>query len=102
MRFLVDRCAGVSLARWLRQAGHDVVDAAEWPQDPGDASILAIAAAESRILVTIDTDFGVLVFADEKPHCGLVRLPDCPASSRIAIMTVPLPRPGRARCPAAL
>jgi predicted nuclease of predicted toxin-antitoxin system len=39
----------------------------------------------NRILITIDTDFGLLIFADERPHRGLVRLPDCPAAERIAI-----------------
>jgi len=87
MRFLVDRCAGVTLAKWLRDGGHDVEDAGEWPQDPGDAAILQRAADEDRILITIDTDFGLLVFADEKPHRGLVRLPDCPAAERIAIFS---------------
>ena len=27
MRFLVDECVGPSVARWLREAGHDVFDA---------------------------------------------------------------------------
>ena len=85
MRFLVDRCAGVTLARWLRDQGHDVDDASEWPEDPGDAVILQRAADADRILITIDTDFGLLIFADERPHGGLVRLPDCPAAERIAI-----------------
>jgi predicted nuclease of predicted toxin-antitoxin system len=87
MRFLVDRCAGVTLAKWLRDEGHDVDDASEWPQDPGDAAILQKAADDDRILVTIDTDFGLLIFADERPHRGLVRLPDRPAAVRIAIFS---------------
>ena len=87
MRFLVDRCAGVTLAKWLRDGGHDVEDASGWRDDPGDAAILERAANDDRILVTIDTDFGFLVYADEKPHRGLVRLPDCPAEQRIAIFS---------------
>ena len=86
MRFLVDRCAGVTLAQWLRNQGHDVDDVSGWPEDPGDAVILQKAADDDRILVTIDTDFALLIFADERPHRGLVRLPDCPAAERIAIM----------------
>jgi predicted nuclease of predicted toxin-antitoxin system len=45
------------------------------------------AKDDDRILVTIDTDFGLLIFADERPHRGLVRLPDCPAAGRIAIFS---------------
>ena len=37
--------------------------------------------------VTIDTDFGLLIFTEERPHRGLVRLPDVPADARIAIFS---------------
>ena len=36
--------------------------------------------------MTIDTDFGELVFLHDFPHAGLVRLPDVPAKRRIALM----------------
>ena len=29
---------------------------------------------------------GLLVFAEERPHRGLIRLPDCPPAERIAII----------------
>ncbi len=87
MRFLVDRCAGARLARWLRLVGHDVLDAGESASDPGDAELLGQAVTEDRILITIDKDFGLLVFAGEMPHRGMVRLPDCPASERITILS---------------
>ena len=86
MKFLVDRCAGHRLAEWLRQAGHDVVEVRERRPDPGDQAVLAWAVSEERIVVTIDTDFGELIFAHYLPHCGLVRLPDVPADQRIALM----------------
>ncbi|HEU4418981.1 MAG TPA: DUF5615 family PIN-like protein, partial [Planctomycetota bacterium] len=73
-------------ASWLASAGHDVFDANTWDKDPGDAAILQRALAEDRILITIDRDFGLLVFAEERPHRGLVRLPDCPSGERIAIL----------------
>lgn len=44
------------------------------------------AASESRILVTIDTDFGQLVFLENAPHCGLIRLPDVPAKERLRLI----------------
>ena len=45
-----------------------------------------MAAAENRVLVTIDTDFGEFIFREGIPHAGLVRLPDVPAGTRIALM----------------
>lgn len=92
MRFLVDRCVGHRLAEWLRSQGHNVLEAHELGPDPGDRALLERAAAEGRILVTIDTDFGELVYVEEVPHAGLGRLPDVPAEQRIALMTEVLDR----------
>ena len=78
MRFLIDRCAGRHLGDWLSSQGHDVVESRELGPDAGDRALLEHAAAEERILVTIDTDFGELVYVGEIPHAGLVRLPDVP------------------------
>jgi len=86
MRFLVDRCAGKTIADWLRLQGHDVVESRERGPDPGDSVLLDWAANEARVLVTIDTDFGQLVFFDRRPHAGLIRLPDVRASQRVLLM----------------
>ena len=86
MRFLIDRCAGTLIAKWLRAQGHDVVESRERGIDPGDRVLLEWAAQESRILVTIDTDFGQLVFLEGQSHAGLIRLPDVPSKERIAII----------------
>lgn len=74
MRLLLDACVwGGSLPR-LAEAGHDVVWAGAWADDPGDAEILRRAHAEGRVLVTLDKDFGELAVAREQPHSGIVRL----------------------------
>ena len=86
MRFLIDRCAGRRLAEWLRQAGHDVVEARELGPDPGDRALLARAAREERVLVTLDKHFGQHIFLGERKHNGLVRLPDVPAAERANLM----------------
>lgn len=87
MRFLIDRCAGRRLAEWLRDAGHDTVEARLLGPDPGDRALLELAAADDRILVTIDTDFGELIHLHGIPHAGLIRLPDAPAEQRIALVS---------------
>jgi predicted nuclease of predicted toxin-antitoxin system len=92
MKFLVDRCAGKRLADWLVAQGHDVFDVRDLGHDPGDLALLTLAAAEQRILVTIDNDFGQLIFAGGQPHAGLVRLPDVPAEQRIALFAQLLAR----------
>lgn len=92
MRFLIDRCAGKSVSAWLRIQGHDVADAWATAPDPGDAELLARAAKEERVLVTIDKDFGEHVFLRNSPHWGIVRLPDVPADHRVALMAAVLER----------
>ena len=92
MKFLIDRCAGRLLAAWLREQGHDVLDLPELGKDPGDEQVLAHAAAEERILVTIDTDFGELIYARRFSHSGLLRLPDVRARERIKLLEEVLAR----------
>ena len=55
-------------------------------QTPGDNVVLEWAVSENRVLVTMDKDFGGLVFQEQKAHCGLVRLPDVAAERRIELM----------------
>ena len=67
MRFLLDRCAGRRLAEWLQGEGHDVLEARTLGADPGDRALLELAASENRVLITIDTDFGELVYLHDLP-----------------------------------
>ena len=34
----------------------------------------------------MDKDFGEFIFVEKAPHCGLIRLPDVPTHTRIALM----------------
>jgi predicted nuclease of predicted toxin-antitoxin system len=90
VKFLVDRCAGRRLAQWLRTQGHDVREATEVNPDPGDQALLRWAMHEGRVLITIDSDFGLLVFHNGEPHSGIVRLPDVPADQRIVLVVAQL------------
>ena len=95
MKFLIDRCAGRRLAEWLRHEGFDVLESRELGADPGDRILLARAAAEGRILVTMDKDFGAFVFAERASHAGLVRLPDLPVDERLELMDTILEQHGQ-------
>ena len=83
MRFLTDRCAGHRLAEWLRNSGHDVVEAQTLGPDPGDRALLERARQENRVLVTLDKDFGELIYLRQVPHSGLILLPDVRVPQRI-------------------
>jgi predicted nuclease of predicted toxin-antitoxin system len=73
-KLLLDSCVALAVLERLRADGHDIVGVHERGADPGDASILDIAAVEGRAIVTIDTDFGMLVFRDSARHAGVLRL----------------------------
>lgn len=75
MRLLLDSCVWGGARHVLQEAGHDVVRTPDyWPADPGDDEILARAHEESRILVTLDKDFGELAVVRGRPHAGIIRL----------------------------
>jgi predicted nuclease of predicted toxin-antitoxin system len=62
MKFLVDNPVSPEVARILRLAGHDAVHVQDRNlQRASDPIIFACAAKEHRILVTADTDFGLLL-----------------------------------------
>lgn len=48
----------------------------DWSTDPGDDQILAHAARNAQVLVTLDKDFGELAVALGAAHAGIVRLVD--------------------------
>jgi predicted nuclease of predicted toxin-antitoxin system len=76
VKLLLDSCMWPGSVAELRAAGHDVVWVGEWPHDPGDEQILAIAAAERRVLVTLDNDFGELVVVRQQASAGVIRVID--------------------------
>src|SRR5262249_47847168 len=88
MRFLVDESTGAAVADYLRGQGHDVFVVSEVMPQAEDALILATAAAENRIIVTNDKDFGELIFRGGQPHAGVVllRLRDESAANRVRVV----------------
>ncbi len=74
MKIVLDSCVWPGVRDALVAAGHDVVWAGDWAEDPGDEEILAFSYREARTLVTLDKDFGRLLFLQGRPHAGIVRL----------------------------
>ncbi|MGH2861187.1 MAG: DUF5615 family PIN-like protein [Solirubrobacteraceae bacterium] len=62
MRFLIDECVSPRVGEVLKEAGHDAVHL----RDVGllganDSDVMASATADSRVVVSADTDFGELL-----------------------------------------
>ena len=88
MRFLLDQSAEARIGVFLVSIGHDATRVGkDHPPGLPDEQVLAIAVAESRILITNDRDFRELIFRHHLPHAGVIylRFPlDTTADQKIA------------------
>lgn len=94
MKLLLDTCVSPRTRDALAAAGHDAIWTGDWTPDPGDETILEFAQRESRILITLDKDFGELAVVFGKPHSGIVRLVDLDPSRQASVCEEVLSRYG--------
>ena len=66
-RFLADENFPGPSVRLLRDAGHDVASVKEAAPRTADPDVLRWAARERRVLLTLDADYGDLVFRHGLP-----------------------------------
>jgi predicted nuclease of predicted toxin-antitoxin system len=88
MRFLIDESVGIDVTLYLRSVGHDVRAIAELAPQTSDSDILAWAVQEQRIVITINKDFGELVFRSGQAHRGVIlfRLRDENAANQVQLL----------------
>lgn len=72
MKFIADENLGSEVPKFLKSAGVDIVSITEIAFGKQDPDILSIANMERRILVTLDKDFGELVFKEGLIHSGVI------------------------------
>jgi predicted nuclease of predicted toxin-antitoxin system len=66
LRFLIDNALSPILAEGLRSAGHEAAHIRDYGmQSATDDAVLAKAAAENRILVSADADFGTILVVSQ-------------------------------------
>jgi predicted nuclease of predicted toxin-antitoxin system len=88
LKLLVDVGVSRAVELWLEQAGHDTLTVRGLDAAMKDDAILALAAAEERLLITMDKDFGELVVHSGKAHAGvlLLRLEDATSEEKVQVV----------------
>jgi predicted nuclease of predicted toxin-antitoxin system len=81
VNFVADECCDAPLVSGLRSDGHDVLYVKEIAPGSDDETVLQTAAAQQRILLTEDKDFGELVVRLKLPAYGIILLRMNPADS---------------------
>jgi predicted nuclease of predicted toxin-antitoxin system len=86
MRFLADAHISVEMVAMIRGLGHDCLDASAIPLRMPDVDVLRMAAGDDRVVVTVDKDFGELVFvhAIACPGVVLIRVALADETARVA------------------
>lgn len=88
LKFLIDVGVGKKAEEWLKANGYDVKTVRSVDPRAKDIEILKIAKFESRMVITMDKDFGELVFKSGEPHNGvlILRLEDANGSEKAEII----------------
>lgn len=71
LKFIADEGFDKEIVLALRE-DYDVSYVIEFMPSADDADILERAEKEQRIVLTLDKDFGELVFRENKPHSGVI------------------------------
>ena len=74
MKFIVDVGVGRGVEDFLKENGFDVKTVRDINPKAKDSEILQIAVNEKRMMVTMDKDFGDLVYRSGKRHSGILLL----------------------------
>lgn len=72
LKLLLDENISPRVARILRDKGYDAASIAEDSPGISDNEVLKKTVTQKRVLITLDKDFGALVFAHEKKHVGVI------------------------------
>ena len=88
LKLIVDVGVGKEVERWLLNQGYDIKSVREMDPRMSDRKILKMAVSEKRVVVTMDKDFGELVYNSGMPHAGvlLLRLEEAVSDEKVKIV----------------
>jgi len=74
LKFIVDVGVSNKVEKWLAEQGFDVKTVRNIDPMISDHEIVKIASKENRIVITMDKDFGELVYRTNIDHAGVLLL----------------------------
>jgi predicted nuclease of predicted toxin-antitoxin system len=88
LKLLVDVGVGKKVEKWLLNQGYDIKSVRDIDPRMPDKEILKIAVSEGRMTISMDKDFGELVYNSGLLHAGvlLLRLENARSDEKIKIV----------------
>jgi predicted nuclease of predicted toxin-antitoxin system len=88
MKFLVDVGVGKKVETWLKENGFDVLSVRDIDGRAKDSQILHWSEEQRRMIITMDKDFGELVYNSGMQHAGvlILRLDDADSDTKIEVI----------------
>lgn len=86
LKFVVNVGVGRSIEEWLKSQDFEVVAIGSVNPEMADFEIMQLANLEDGVIITMDKDFGELVFKENNLHKGilLLRLEDAMSEEKLA------------------
>ncbi|KAA9041845.1 hypothetical protein FW778_07460 [Ginsengibacter hankyongi] len=90
---VIDVGVGRVIEEWLSQQGYNIIAISKVNPEMTDYDIIQMANKEDAIIITMDKDFGELVFKTHLPHKGilLLRLDDAVSEEKLSAIQNILP-----------
>jgi predicted nuclease of predicted toxin-antitoxin system len=89
LKFLVDVGVGEKVEDFLYKNGYDILSVRKLNPRMSDSEIINIAAKDNRIVITMDKDFGELIYNSGLIHKGilLLRTENCSGDKKAKILS---------------
>jgi len=87
MKFLVGVGVGKKVENWLKENGFDVLSVRDIDSRAKDSQILRWAVDQQRMIISMDKDFGELVYNSGEHHAGvlILRLEDADGDTKVEV-----------------
>jgi len=88
LKFLIDVGVGKSIEKWLAEKAYDTCAVRHINPSMTDREIVLRAREDNRIIITMDKDFGELIYQSHMTHAGvlLLRLEDESAEEKLRVV----------------